>query len=104
MRLLLKTSPLINGRGLYVPANSQIFGHLVFLAGIDGIIYPSKLTTKDCLVCFPRNFANSASVVEIDDPTPDARVPRKLDSGSWKLSEMSFDEIAKSVIPKSIVE
>jgi hypothetical protein len=24
-----------------VPANPQIFGHLVFLAGIDGIIYPS---------------------------------------------------------------
>lgn len=81
--------------GSDVPANPQIFGHLVFLAGVDGIVYPSKLTSKDCLVCFPRNLTNTSSFVEMDDPTPDNRVPSKLDSQSWKLSEMSFEEITK---------
>jgi hypothetical protein len=78
-----------------VPANSQIFGHLVFLAGIEGIIYPSKLTKKDCLVSFPKNFEGTSSFVEIDDDPPDIRVPRRLDAETWKISEMSFEETIK---------
>lgn len=79
-----------------VPANSQIFGHLVFLAGIDGIVYPSKLTEKDCLVCFPRNFDGTSSFVEMDDMPPEQRVLRRLDSKSWKQSEMTFEEAVKT--------
>ena len=29
-----------------VPANSQIFGHLLYLAGIEAVLYPSKLNGK----------------------------------------------------------
>src|SRR5262249_4571598 len=31
-----------------VPSNSQIFGHLVYSSGIEGILYPSKFTNKLC--------------------------------------------------------
>jgi hypothetical protein len=39
-----------------VPATSQIFGQLAMEAGIEGIVYPSKFSGKDCLVIFPQNF------------------------------------------------
>ena len=79
-----------------VPANPQVFGHLVFLAGIEGIIYPSKLTGKDCLVCFPKNFEGTSSFVQIVDIPPDDRVPLRLDTNNWKFSEMTFEEAAKA--------
>ncbi|MFN7905478.1 MAG: RES domain-containing protein [Pseudobdellovibrionaceae bacterium] len=44
-----------------IPSNSQILGYLVYSAGIDGIIYPSKMTGKDCLAIFPRNFEKGDS-------------------------------------------
>lgn len=38
-----------------IPANSQIFGHMASTAGIQGIVYPSKMTNKNCLVVFTEN-------------------------------------------------
>lgn len=51
-----------------IPANSQIFGQLVYLSGVEGILYPSKMSSeKKCLAVFPMNFANSSSVIKIQD-------------------------------------
>jgi hypothetical protein len=77
-----------------IPANSQIFGYLVFLAGIDGIIYPSKLTKKDCLAIFPKNFENGESFVELTDEPPNEKVPRRIDASNWKISEATSDELS----------
>lgn len=41
-----------------VPAPSQILGQLVVGIGVEGILYPSKFTTKDCLAIFPQNLMN----------------------------------------------
>ncbi len=70
-----------------VPSNSQIFGHLVFTAGIEGIVYPSKLTGRDCVSIFPRNFAGTSSFVELDDPAPDGVVATRMDDTNWRLFE-----------------
>ncbi|KTD15542.1 hypothetical protein Lgra_0208 [Legionella gratiana] len=51
-----------------IPANSQIFGQLVYSSGVEGILYPSKMSSvKKCLAIFPRNFANSSSTIKIQD-------------------------------------
>lgn len=51
-----------------IPANSQIFGQLVSASGVEGILYPSKMSSlKKCLAIFPMNFANSTSIVKIQD-------------------------------------
>jgi hypothetical protein len=71
-----------------VPSNSQIFGLLVFTAGIEGIIYPSKLTGQECMCIFPRNFAGTSSFVEIDDPAPDGVSATRLDDSNWWVSEL----------------
>ena len=76
-----------------IPANSQIFGHLVYSAGIEGILYPSKLTQAPCLVVFPKNFVGTESYIQIDDETPHKKVPVKIDSSNWRLSELSPNEI-----------
>jgi hypothetical protein len=76
-----------------VPANSQIFGHLVFSAGIEGILYPSKFTQKACLAIFPQNFVGTDSCLFLDDELPHPDVPRKLDASNWRISELSPSEI-----------
>lgn len=51
-----------------IPANSQIFGQLAHASGIEGIIYPSKMSSKKkCLAVFTENFRNSCSYVKIQD-------------------------------------
>lgn len=70
-----------------VPANSQIFGHLVYLAGIEGIRYPSKRTGKDCLVAFPRNFSRTGSYIELDDAAPDGVSLKRVDGDNWQDCE-----------------
>lgn len=72
-----------------IPANSQIFGQLAHSAGIDGILYKSIATNKDCLVIYPRNFENSSSYIQIDDELPDNNIPKRLDTSCWKISESS---------------
>lgn len=76
-----------------VPANSQIFGHLVYTAGLEGILYPSKFTNEPCLVLFPKNFVGTDSYIQIDDETPHAKVPIRIDGTNWRLSEMSPNEV-----------
>ncbi len=76
-----------------VPSSSQIFGHLIYSSGIEGILYPSKLTSKECLVIFPRNFIGTDSYVMLDDETPHPDIPTRLDSSNWRMSELSFKEI-----------
>jgi hypothetical protein len=66
-----------------VPTNPQIFGHLVFRAGIEGILYPSVQTKKDCLVVFPNNFALTSSFVELDHPPPSKEVTTRIDRTNW---------------------
>jgi hypothetical protein len=65
-----------------VPVASQIFGHLVSESGIDGILYPSRLTGKNCLAIFPKNFADTGSFIKLDDPIPAEVRCRRLDSSS----------------------
>jgi len=76
-----------------VPSNSQIFGHLVYLAGIEGILYPSKFTNAPCLIIYPRNFSTTESFISIDDDVPHPKVPRKIDATNWRLTEMNVKEI-----------
>jgi hypothetical protein len=76
-----------------VPANSQIFGYLVYSSGIEGILYPSKLTGKPCLVIFPRNFVETDSYIALDDETPLPKVPNRIDASNWRMSELDAKEI-----------
>lgn len=74
-----------------IPSASQIFGQLVADAGIEGILYPSKFTEKECLVIFPQNFGATDSFIEIDDESPPESKIRRLDANTWKIhqSELS---------------
>lgn len=83
-----------NPVNLEIPANAQIFGHLLFLSGVEGIVYPSKFTGKDCLVIFPQNFEGSGSFIKLDSPTPHPKVPAMIDFKNWRLCEVSFDDIS----------
>jgi hypothetical protein len=76
-----------------VPANSQIFGQMISGVGIEGTIYPSKLTKKACLAIFPRNFENSSSFIQLDHEAPDARVRTRIDAKNWRLCEMSTEDV-----------
>ena len=67
-----------------VPSASQIFGQLVNETGIEGILYPSKFTGKDCLVIFPQNFDDlSGSFIQLDDEAPAEVKIRRLDAKVW---------------------
>lgn len=67
-----------------LPANSQIFGQIVFASGIEGILYPSKMNERLCLVIFPKNFQNSSSYIKLDDPAPVEVSITTLDSSTWE--------------------
>jgi hypothetical protein len=66
-----------------VPAGGQIFGGIAVDAGIEGILYESVLTAKECLAVFPQNFLNSSSYVELDDPVPSDDVRTRIDSTNF---------------------
>jgi hypothetical protein len=66
-----------------VPAGSQIFGGIAVDAGVEGILYESVLTGKECLAVFPQNFLNSSSYVGLDDPAPSDDVRTRIDSGNF---------------------
>ncbi|MCD6055582.1 MAG: StPS1 gp25 [Gammaproteobacteria bacterium] len=82
--------------GYDIPSNSQIFGHLIYSAGIEGILYPSKFTKKPCLIVFSRNFIETDSYVVLDDDAPHETVPRRIDSKNWRITEMDIKEITRS--------
>src|SRR6266700_1188055 len=66
-----------------VPAGGQIFGGVAVDAGIEGIVYGSVLTGKECLAMFPQNFLNSSAYVELDDPAPSDDVRTRIDSTNF---------------------
>jgi len=66
-----------------VPAGGQVFGGIAVDAGIEGILYESVLTGKECLAVFPQNFLNSSSYVGLDDPAPSDDVRKRIDSGNF---------------------
>lgn len=78
---------------LDIPANSQIFGHLVYSAGIEGILYPSKFTKSLCLAIFTRNFADTDSFLAMDDEVPHKKVPSRIDVTNWRMCELNVKEI-----------
>lgn len=67
-----------------VPHPCQIFGSVVLDAGIEGILYESVITQRECLAVFPQNFLNSASYIALDDDIPDDKVIKRLDSNNFK--------------------
>lgn len=79
-----------------VPANPQIFGHLIYQAGIEGILYPSNLTGRNCLAIFPRNFPASSSHIVLDDESPHEKVPKRIDSTNWRICDLSPKELISS--------
>ena len=64
-----------------VPAFCQIFGQLVAKAGIEGILYPSRLTGMKCLAILPDAFEDD-SFVELDDRAPAGTKVVRLDASS----------------------
>ena len=76
-----------------IPANPQIFGQLVYLAGIDGIIYPSSKTGEKCLAVFPSNFDGRNSFLRLDDEPPENWTPRAISSDNFTLCEKTSDEL-----------
>lgn len=76
-----------------IPANGQILGQLVRLAGIEGVLYPSTLTGKDCLAIYPFNFESSTAYVQLDDSAPHPDVPARLDATNWRVSDLRSDEV-----------
>ena len=87
--LLAKNWP----ENLDVPANSQVFGHLLYISGIEGVVYPSKLTGKDCLAIFPHNFDKGSSFIQIDGETPNPKVPKRIDAKTWPICDFNFDDL-----------
>jgi hypothetical protein len=86
---LLKSFMLENWRELPTvvdtPANSQLFGHLLSLAGFEGALFSSTRTGNKNLVLFPRQFKNSASLVRVLEPPLSAR--------SCELSALTFGDL-----------
>lgn len=66
-----------------IPAASQIFGQLAKNAGIEGILYRSKFTGKNCLAVFPDNLAGS-SQVELKGNYATSTICPNLNAKSWK--------------------
>lgn len=66
-----------------VPSPSQIFGQIAVEAGIEGVTYSSVLTRHPCIVIYPQNFLNSASFVELVDPSPAETVPKRIDRTTY---------------------
>jgi len=91
-----------------VPATSQIFGHLVVEAGIEGIIYPSIHNRKSCLAVYPQNFRDTESYAELDDRPPHRVQFRRLDSSTWRnvacaqVPTVDIEEL-RTLFPRSAI-
>ncbi len=68
------------------PANSQLLGHLLSLAGFEGVLYSSTRTGKKNLALFTRQFENSASIVRAIAP-PSSATRCELSSSTYKELE-----------------
>jgi hypothetical protein len=67
------------------PANSQLFGHLLSIAGFEGAVFSSTRTGNKNLVLFPRQFKNSASLIRVLKPPSTARC--------CELSALTYAEV-----------
>ena len=76
-----------------IPSNSQIFGHLCYTAGIEGVLYPSKLTGKPCLAIFPTNFKHSSSYIQLDDELPYKNIVMKIDKDNYHKCEIHIKDL-----------
>lgn len=74
------------------PFNGQIFGHILYEAGVSAILYKSKLTKKECLSIFIENFKDSDCSIKIDDEAPDG-AEYCLDSENYKASLLTHNEL-----------
>lgn len=79
--------------GYDCPSNSQIFGRLIASAGIQGILYPSKFTGKNCLAIFPKNFEGNSSILKLDDKPHLDNVPKEINGHNWKLCELPYGAV-----------
>ncbi len=66
------------------PAPSQLFGQIARAAGIEAILYKSKMSNKNCVAVFVDNFQNSSSFVELEGKLPKAVKHCRIDSTTWK--------------------
>lgn len=72
-----------------VPFSSQIFGQMVIEAGIEGILYPSKFSGKDCLTIFPQNFDSlSGSFIELEGELPSGVKMARIDAKTWNQNKI----------------
>lgn len=71
---------------LGIPANSQLFGRLLKLAGFDGILYQSTKSDGLCMAIFPESLVNSDTFVEICDASPPTTTITRLDSNTASQS------------------
>lgn len=68
-----------------VPHPCQIFGQIVEQCGIEGIVYPSKFSGKDCLVIYYQNFdEENGSYVQLDDEVPTETEIQRVDAKTWR--------------------
>jgi hypothetical protein len=72
---------------LNTPANSQLFGHLLCLAGFEGVLFSSTRTGNRNLALFTRQLKNSASVVRVLNP-PSSVAGWELNANNYKTVEM----------------
>ena len=70
-----------------IPSNPQVFGQLVYHAGIDGILYPSARTGKKCLAIYTRNFAHTSSEIEITDEVASCVSLKKINRSNFRDCE-----------------
>lgn len=66
-----------------IPAASQIFGQLVWSAGIEGIVFPSSRSGAACVAIFPENLSSS-SFAELDDKAPAGVTHLRLDGTTYR--------------------
>jgi hypothetical protein len=74
---------------LNTPANSQLFGHFLALAGFEGALFSSTRTGKSNLVLFTRQFKHSASLVRVLGPPRSARC--------CELSALTYEELESGI-------
>lgn len=80
-----------------IPSNSQIFGQIVWQAGIEGIVYPSKQTNEACLAVFPSNFIGGSSFLQCDDEPPEPLLgPSRIDATNCEACERTAVELKAS--------
>ena len=81
-----------------VPSNPQIFGQLLHEAGVEGVLYPSKMTGKDCVAIFTRNFEKGNSWVSLDEAPLALGVPSKIASSNFPFAEMTAKELGANEV------